>query len=544
MLKQGAQVMFLKNDTVERKYFNGKIAVVTKLENDRVWVTADGLEFEVYKESWENQKYTLDRGTGKLLQETVGEFSQYPLRLAWAITIHKSQGLTFDKVMIDASAAFSSGQVYVALSRCTSLEGIVLLSKIPSSAIQSSEQVVKGQQDLTHKGSLAERFVGARQTYTLQLLFELFGMEGIKAKIDDVKRAVFAQYLKLNNGAIQWAEDIAKQFEAEYINGQKFLRHINAMLKEEPTIEKNTVLQNRLGDAAKHFEAKLNALLENIKQHPLSTEHKEIADIVNEQLNEAALEIFTSKYDISYCSSAFTLLGFLQHKLNFITPKFAISCYANKRATANTDAANAELYFTLKDWRDSVCAEADLPIYLVATHTMLKDICLHLPQSKSELLLISGFGKAKVDKYGDEILEAVVDYCETHNIMPKVVAVKKEPKKQKQEAATKPKKEEGKVDSRQLSYELHKAGKALAEIATERNLATSTIETHLLFFVENGTLPISDFVAIDKQELVEEIMRVRKNIGATEIIEAIPSITYSEVRFVRAHLKFKAGSSK
>jgi ATP-dependent exoDNAse (exonuclease V) alpha subunit len=95
-------------------------------------VEADGFEINVSKETWENTRYTLNKSDGKLEQETLGTFTQFPLRLAWAITIHKSQGLTFEKVMIDAGSAFSSGQVYVALSRCTSLDGIVLLSKIPS----------------------------------------------------------------------------------------------------------------------------------------------------------------------------------------------------------------------------------------------------------------------------------------------------------------------------------------------------------------------------------------------------------------------------
>jgi ATP-dependent exoDNAse (exonuclease V) alpha subunit len=127
VLKKGAQVMFMKNDAVYKRYFNGKIGVIKSLEDEKIVVECDGYDIDVPKETWENSKYTLNRTDGKLEQQTLGTFTQYPLRLAWAITIHKSQGLTFEKVMIDAGSAFSSGQVYVALSRCTSLEGIVLL---------------------------------------------------------------------------------------------------------------------------------------------------------------------------------------------------------------------------------------------------------------------------------------------------------------------------------------------------------------------------------------------------------------------------------
>nr|MBA3683600.1 AAA family ATPase [Bacteroidota bacterium] len=132
VLKVGSQVMFLKNDAIQKRYFNGKIGVVKSLEKEKIIVECDGTEISVAQETWENSRYVLNRDDGKLQQETLGTFTQFPLRLAWAITIHKSQGLTFDKVMIDAAASFSSGQVYVALSRCTSLSGIVLLSKIPS----------------------------------------------------------------------------------------------------------------------------------------------------------------------------------------------------------------------------------------------------------------------------------------------------------------------------------------------------------------------------------------------------------------------------
>ncbi len=152
------------------------------MTKDKIIVDCDGTEIEVGKETWENSRYTLNRADGKLEQETLGTFTQYPLRLAWAITIHKSQGLTFEKVMIDAGAAFSSGQVYVALSRCTSLAGIVLLSKIAPSAIHSNENVIKGQQSLSYKGSLADRFAGARQLFTQQLLEEIFSFSEIVSR--------------------------------------------------------------------------------------------------------------------------------------------------------------------------------------------------------------------------------------------------------------------------------------------------------------------------------------------------------------------------
>jgi ATP-dependent exoDNAse (exonuclease V) alpha subunit len=135
ILKVGAQVMFLKNDVISKRYFNGKIGVVKFLDDEEIIVECDGTDISVSMETWENSRYILNRTDGKLEQETLGTFTQFPLRLAWAITIHKSQGLTFEKVMIDAGAAFSSGQVYVALRRCNNLVGIIFFSNLRGVAI-------------------------------------------------------------------------------------------------------------------------------------------------------------------------------------------------------------------------------------------------------------------------------------------------------------------------------------------------------------------------------------------------------------------------
>lgn len=142
-LKTGAQVMFVKNDTSDKKrYYNGKLAKVIFANPESIFVRfEDGSEMEVGTETWRNIRYTM-KETGEIEEKEIGHFSQFPLRLAWAITIHKSQGLTFDKVVIDAGQSFAAGQVYVAFSRCTSLEGIRLLSKIDNNSIASDESIM------------------------------------------------------------------------------------------------------------------------------------------------------------------------------------------------------------------------------------------------------------------------------------------------------------------------------------------------------------------------------------------------------------------
>ena len=141
-LKCGAQVMFIHNDRFER-YYNGKIGRITYIDEEKIMLacTGDDEAIEVEPQTWENTRYTLNEQTKQIEGEVLGTFTQYPLRLAWAITIHKSQGLTFEHAIIDAQQAFASGQVYVALSRCRSLEGLVLASPLNQNAVINDARV-------------------------------------------------------------------------------------------------------------------------------------------------------------------------------------------------------------------------------------------------------------------------------------------------------------------------------------------------------------------------------------------------------------------
>ena len=533
VLKEGAQVMFLKNDPVQKRYFNGKIGKVVSLEKEKVTVDCDGVLIEVSKDTWENSRYTLNRADGKLEQETLGTFTQYPLRLAWAITIHKSQGLTFEKVMIDAGAAFSSGQVYVALSRCTSLEGIVLLSRIPSSAIYNNASVVKGQQLLAHKGVLEERFTVARQAFTHQLLEEIFSFNDPVAACDLLYFQINQQKDKLNNEAIAWVNEIKAGLDDDKNIGLRFISSIGALMREEAIIENNTALQKRISDAVNHYHPRFASRQESIRNHPLITEHKETANIINEHLQQLYLSVNATVYSLQYCKTAFSITQFLQHKLQYVLPRVNLTCYASGKKLVVADISNTELYDTLRRWRDTVCGESGLPIYMVANLASIKEICDCLPLTKKDLMLMSGFGKAKAEKYGDAILDMVQDYCERNNLETNMHVNVGLPKKERRQKIVEVKSE--KPDTKLLSFNLYKEGKDITSIAQERNLATSTIESHLAHFVGKGEININEFVTAEKQKSIRAVAAEHGSLSHKAIFENLPEgYTYGEIRMVVA----------
>lgn len=271
-LKEGAQVMFIKNDVGEdRKYYNGKIGFVKELNLDKHQVLVafkDGSEeVVVRRETWENIKYNYNKGEDKIEEQVLGTFSQYPLRLAWAITIHKSQGLTFDKAIIDAGTSFASGQVYVALSRLTGLEGLVLRSKIAPHAIRTDFQVVSFMDQLMEAEQMDEVLRQCQRAYLGQILLHSFRWNLLSEGVAEIAVTLADRNIDNKPGVDAFFHKLTVDIKQQEGVAHKFVTQLYSMLSDANAIDYDKIAE-RTASAVNWFLPKMKVdLLEVTEQH-------------------------------------------------------------------------------------------------------------------------------------------------------------------------------------------------------------------------------------------------------------------------------------
>jgi len=263
VLKEGAQVMFIKNDTSgEHLYYNGRIGRVVHVDKQQILVLCEGdaEAIEVEPMEWENTRYTLNEETREIETDIQGTFKQYPLRLAWAITIHKSQGLTFDRAIIDANQSFAPGQVYVALSRCRTLEGLVLATPLEARAIMNDSRVDTyiAQQETEAQRSI-EQLPTLKQEYERFLLLQLFDFHSLLYQQETMVR-IFAEFFYHSHSSLKQLHDRAlMDLRQQVIDvAEKWQRRIQSLSYEE--LHKEEFLE-RVKRSAGYFAKTLDNIL-------------------------------------------------------------------------------------------------------------------------------------------------------------------------------------------------------------------------------------------------------------------------------------------
>jgi PIF1-like helicase/Helix-turn-helix domain/Helicase len=278
-LKEGAQVMFVKNDSgSEKRYFNGKIATVKRIEKGTITVSMNpegGQEMVLNKETWRNIRYTFNKEEQSIEEEEIGSFTQYPVRLAWSITIHKSQGLTFEKAIIDAGAAFAAGQVYVALSRCVSLQGLVLYSKIYPASITTDQRVVDFAEKEIEAGLLEAVLETERRHFMGALLLKQFNWTPLQEAMEQWANNLPIKKLPDPAGAVALTAALQEQAGEQAAVAEKFRRQLSVLLKEAVQTNNPAMVVERASRAISYFSNLLvQDILKPLQQHIASLQNR------------------------------------------------------------------------------------------------------------------------------------------------------------------------------------------------------------------------------------------------------------------------------
>ena len=269
-LKQGARVMFVRNDDQKpRRFYNGKIGVITDIDSDRIVVRCEDGDIEVTRMVWENIRYREDEKTGKIDEEILGTFTQYPLRLAWAVTIHKSQGLTFDRVIIDAARAFAAGQVYVALSRCRTIEGIVLSSPLDYVELDNDPSVLRYTDSQPSVETIRQALPTARKEYEIQLFSALFDFHRTLSLVEQMRKMA-ASKVSFNEESLPFLEGLQPVFTEWQTIAEKFRPQLTKLLLSGD----KTLLRERLHAACGYFVPLMQPVAQKIADHPCRCKNK------------------------------------------------------------------------------------------------------------------------------------------------------------------------------------------------------------------------------------------------------------------------------
>lgn len=535
-LKTGAQVMFVKNDpSPEKAFFNGKIGRVVGIDEDQgtVEVQCGDEILTVTKLTWQNMEYSINAENQNIEENEIGSFTQIPLRLAWAVTIHKSQGLTFDRLIIDAGQAFAHGQVYVALSRCTSLEGLVLKTRIPSSALVNDFSVNQFVDHIPELEPTQEKVDQLRHDYELEVMLELIDFYGLYKGFGKVMKILYDNNTLFDADMIQDLSKRRNQF-LEILCGvsSKFEGQVRQLHSQMPSCEQNTILQERLTKGAIYFKEQLDKLTEGFFELPFKTDNKAINELLTEALGQFKEDLQTKQSCLETCCKGFSIKEYQRAKAVAVLE-------AEKKSKAKVsikdDLKGNSLYKQLHAWRAERADELDVEVYRIVPTTALKAIAKEQPVTLRELKAIKGMGDKRVKQFGAEILDIILRSLGQQGInLGTLEDSSDEPQKESKEESPK----EPKISTYEITKNMIEEGLSPEQIAKERGLKISTIYGHLARFIEQDLYDAQQFVSEAHYDTIRDYFESTEDpsLGAAKDVLG-DEFDYGEIRMVLTELK-------
>ena len=527
-LKVGAQVMFVKNDpNPEKAFFNGKIGRLVGYDEKEgtVTVESEGEHITVPKLKWQNMEYTINAENQDIEEKEIGRFTQIPLRLAWAVTIHKSQGLTFDKVIVDAGLAFAHGQVYVALSRCTSLEGLVLKTQITSNALVNDYSVDQFVEHLPEKEPTQEKVDQLRHDYELETMLELINFDGIYKDFGRLMKVVYDNDTLFEGTMIQDLSQRRNKIHEELCSvGIKFESQIRNLHDKTPSCEQNPALQERIIKGVDYFDEHLKAIAKGLFDLPFKTDNQ----TVNEQLTEALKllkeDIYLKGCCLEACKNGFTVKEYQKTKS---VKAIEAEKSGKKKVEIKDDTMDkSPLYAALSAWRLEKSKELGAPAYTVAANKTLKAIAQAQPVTLAELKDVKGMGVISVKRFGAEILDIVLRFLGQDPQKTDIGDLAKVQTKRTNGATY------------FQTKDMAEQGMSIEAIAKARGLAVSTILSHLTYWVEQGSFPASQFVSSEKMAEIRDYLEATGDPKITTARDVLgEDYQFGEIRMVFAEMK-------
>lgn len=542
-LKKGAQVMFLRNDmTADRRYFNGKIGQVIAVSNEsiRIHCPDDMDDIELEPVVWESINYAVDEETKEIRETVIGTFTQFPLKLAWAITIHKSQGLTFDKAVIDAQSAFAHGQVYVALSRCKTLSGMVLRSPVPAHGIGTDPAILHFVDSARNNPPTESQLREAKHAYQQNLLLECFDFQDIAKRLNNLSWLFRDNQRVLTISGIPdfpgWLNRLASDL---FGVSDKFKRQLQGHFHQSGLPDTDGFIQDRVTKASAWFQENMDTLLSKpLNQLAITTDNQDLGDRIDQTLTLLKQAIVVKQAGIVSCESGFSPSRYLRAKARAdreTASGSSRSAKANVPEYKESDIENPEFFEELRAWRFDAAKDNGVAAYQILHHRVLIQIAVHLPDTPGALFAIKGLGKKTIEKYGDALLELVTAYRKRKGIETVTLP----------EPHTPPALTDDTRKSWEKTLDLFNQNLSVEEIGAERSLAPTTILSHLCQCVEKGKVSIGALLSEEKQALIEDAIHRLENPSAKAIKEDMgEDVTYDDIRLMMAYRKQKTNTAK